>query len=114
MTHRFVVIGSNSFSGSHFIRHLLQENYEVVGVSRSEEMHSVFLPYRWGGTELTNYRFYQIDLNHDLQALMQIINDFQPEYVVNLLRKGWWLKVGRLLSIGIKPMWWGKCAFMIN
>jgi dTDP-glucose 4,6-dehydratase len=88
MTHRFVVIGSNSFSGSHFIQHLLQENYEVIGVSRSEELHSVFLPYRWGKTELINYRFYQMDLNHDLQALMQIIKDFQPEYVVNFAAQG--------------------------
>jgi len=88
MTHRFVVIGSNSFSGSHFIQHLLQENCEVIGVSRSEEIHSVFLPYRWGKTELTHYKFYQIDLNHDLQALMQIINDFQPEYVVNFAAQG--------------------------
>ena len=88
MTNRFVVIGSNSFSGSHFIQHLLQENCEVVGVSRSEELHSVFLPYRWGKNELSPYQFYQIDLNHDLQALMQVINDFQPEYVVNFAAQG--------------------------
>jgi dTDP-glucose 4,6-dehydratase len=88
MTNRFVVIGSNSFSGSHFIQHLLQENCEVVGVSRSEELHSVFLPYRWGKNELSPYQFYQIDLNRDLHALMQIINDFQPEYVVNFAAQG--------------------------
>lgn len=88
MTHRFVVVGSNSFSGSHFIQHLLQENHDVIGVSRSEELHSVFLPYRWGKTELKQYQFYQIDLNHHLPALMKIINDFQPEYVVNFAAQG--------------------------
>ena len=71
MKHRFAVIGSNSFSGSHFIQHLLQKNHEVIGISRSEELPSVFLPYRWGKTEWSQYQFYQFDLNHDLQALMQ-------------------------------------------
>ena len=88
MTHRFVVVGSNSFSGSHLILHLLQEDYEVIGVSRSEELHSVFLPYRWEEAESIQYKFYQIDLNHDLLALMQVINDFQPEYVVNFAAQG--------------------------
>lgn len=88
MTHRFLVVGSNSFSGSHFIQHLIREDYEVIGVSRSEELNSVFLPYRWGKTRLKQYQFYQIDLNHDLQTLMQIINDFQPEYVVNFAAQG--------------------------
>jgi len=88
MNYRFVVIGSNSFSGSHFIQHLLRQNHEVIGVSRSEEINSVFLPFRWQKTEPEKYRFCQLDLNLDLQALMQTINDFQPEYVVNFAAQG--------------------------
>ncbi|WP_156491547.1 NAD-dependent epimerase/dehydratase family protein, partial [Oleiphilus sp. HI0123] len=33
MADRFLVIGSNSFSGSHFVEHLLEQGYEVIGVS---------------------------------------------------------------------------------
>ena len=44
---RFLVIGSNSFSGSSFIRHLLKEDHDVMGISRSEEIHQVYLPYKW-------------------------------------------------------------------
>lgn len=88
MNYRFVVIGSNSFSGSHFIQHLLRQNHEVIGVSRSEEINSVFLPFRWQKTEPDKYQFRQLDLNFDLQALIQTINDFQPEYVVNFAAQG--------------------------
>ena len=42
MRNKFLVIGSNSFSGSHFVDHLLQEELDVVGVSRSEQPDNVF------------------------------------------------------------------------
>ena len=44
---KILVIGSNSFSGSHFIAEALQAGHNVWGVSRSEEATKVFLPYRW-------------------------------------------------------------------
>ena len=43
---RFAVIGSNSFSGAHFVNYLLDKSYEVLGISRSVEPHSIFLPYK--------------------------------------------------------------------
>ena len=42
---RFLVIGSNSFSGAQFIKYLLHHEHQVLGVSRSAELHPVFLPY---------------------------------------------------------------------
>jgi len=44
---KIMVIGSNSFSGSDFTDLLLEdEQNEVVGISRSPEKASLFLPYR--------------------------------------------------------------------
>ena len=43
----FLVIGSNSFSGSHFVAKAIQEGFDVWGVSRSNEYNSIFLPYKW-------------------------------------------------------------------
>ena len=43
----FLVIGSNSFSGSHFVKKALSSGYEVMGISRSEEPSTAFLPYKW-------------------------------------------------------------------
>jgi dTDP-glucose 4,6-dehydratase len=79
---RFLVIGSNSFSGASFVDHLLERGYEVTGVSRSPEPHPAFLPYRWGSRQ-SGFHFRQCDLNHDLDALMDMVAAERPEYVVN-------------------------------
>ena len=44
---KVLVIGSNSFSGSHFVAEALGAGHAVWGVSRSPEPNPVFLPYRW-------------------------------------------------------------------
>lgn len=79
---KVLVIGSNSFSGSDFIDLLLERrDYDVVGVSRSPEKGALFLPYK--SKNSNNFRFFQIDLNRDMEKLDQILEDFQPEYIVN-------------------------------
>jgi dTDP-glucose 4,6-dehydratase len=79
---KVLVIGSNSFSGSDFIDLLLEkENYEVIGVSRSPEKSALFLPYKHRNSSA--FRFFQIDLNRDLDRLITIIEVFRPEYIVN-------------------------------
>src|SRR5580704_17142422 len=79
---KVVVIGSNSFSGSDFIDLLLEKGgYQVIGVSRSPEKGSLFLPYKTKCNE--NFQFFQIDLNKDLSRFNQIIDTFQPDFIVN-------------------------------
>lgn len=81
MSERIVVIGSNSFSGASFVDAALDGGLETIGISRSPEPSPVFLPYRRRKT--ATFRFYQLDLNHDLPEIMDRINDFRPDYVVN-------------------------------
>ncbi len=84
MTEKIFVIGSNSFSGASFIDYALQGGTEIIGVSRSQEAERVFLPYRWHGEKnLSRFRFYQLDLNRDIDFIMGLINDFRPDYVIN-------------------------------
>ena len=65
-----LVLGSNSFSGASFVRHLLQQGVDVIGASRSPEAAPVFLPYQWlPAKQLSRFRFLQLDLNHQLDAL---------------------------------------------
>lgn len=87
MKNRFLIIGSNSFSGAQFIKYLLQNDYEVVGISRSEEINAVYLPYKWEKFE-GNFRFHQIDINHQLDELIDIMVDFKPEFIVNFAAQG--------------------------
>ncbi|MDN3509277.1 MAG: GDP-mannose 4,6-dehydratase [Candidatus Neptunochlamydia sp.] len=79
---KVLVIGSNSFSGSDFIDLLLEkEDYEVIGISRSAEKDSLFLPYR--AKNSPRFTFEQIDLNKDISKLDRLLNSFQSEYIVN-------------------------------
>jgi len=79
---KVVVIGSNSFSGSDYVDLLLEKGeYNVLGISRSPEKTSSFLPYKRHGQE--NFRFLQADFNKDLDLIETELDAFQPEYIVN-------------------------------
>jgi len=80
MSEKIIVIGSNSFSGASFVPFAIDAGFEVVGVSRSEEPNPVFLPYKYSGGDI---EFHQLDLNHNLDKIMVLINAKKPEYVVN-------------------------------
>ena len=77
-----VVIGSNSFSGSDFIDLLLDnEQNEVIGISRSAEKSALFLPYK--RCQWADFKFYQMDLNTNMPQIIELLDSFAPEYVVN-------------------------------
>jgi len=82
MTQKILVIGSNSFSGSHFVHHALQKGSHVIGMSRSHKPHDVFLPFTWTQPK-GEYTFHAYDLNHHLDEIMACIHHEKPEYVVN-------------------------------
>lgn len=84
MPDRILVLGSNSFSGSHFVAHALAAGCEVAAVSRSPEPHPVFLPYRWGGgPPADRFSFHRLDLNTDLDAILALTDELRPELFVN-------------------------------
>ena len=86
MESRVVVLGSNSFSGSHFVSYLLERGHEVVGMSRSAEPHAAFLPYKWSAAadqHTGKFSFQRADLNDDFDTVCQVIGDLRPEWVVN-------------------------------
>ena len=78
-----VVIGSNSFSGSDFADHLLGEtSYNVVGISRSPEKSALFLPYK-KHRDLSRFTFHALDMNRDMPAILSLLDELQPAYIVN-------------------------------
>lgn len=82
MSGKVLVIGSNSFSGAQFVSYLLDQEQDVVGVSRSAQPHKAFLPYRWNGKD-GRFTFHRIDLNHDLDALDAIMRAEKTTHVIN-------------------------------
>jgi dTDP-glucose 4,6-dehydratase len=87
MNKRFLVIGSNSFSGAYFVKDLLDRGDQVLGVSRSDEPHKVFLPYKWQ-THKGGFSFHQIDINHQIEELLHLVKEQKPEFVVNFAAQG--------------------------
>lgn len=78
---KILVVGSNSFSGSSFVRYALGRQARVIGTSRSPEPVRSLLPYKW--VDHSNFAFHQLDLNNDLDEMMALIKNEQPDYVVN-------------------------------
>ena len=86
---KFLVIGSNSFSGAYFVRHVLlnHANARVVGISRSDELPIPMRAYHEVNTN-NNFQFHQLDLNQDFDKVQALIDFEQPEYIVNFAAQG--------------------------
>ncbi len=87
---KFLIIGSNSFSGSNFVSCLIKRKKKVFGVSRSKEKNSIFSSYK----NLPNYKKYfkfqkiNLNKNYDLNKLEKLIEKFKPEAIVNYAAQG--------------------------
>ncbi len=82
---RVVVLGANSFSGQDFVDLLLDDpDRQVLGISRSAERSRLFLRYKDREREqLDRYVYHALDLNRDLDVVIAMIDDFQPDAIVN-------------------------------
>ncbi|SIO40195.1 dTDP-glucose 4,6-dehydratase [Bradyrhizobium erythrophlei] len=79
---KYLILGSNSFSGATFADFLAAEGHDVVATSRSDEPHKAFLPYKWQKRP-GKVRFRRIDLNHDLDRLKTLLVSERPTHIVN-------------------------------
>ena len=74
---KYLILGSNSFSGATFADHLAAAGHDVLATSRSVEPHRACLPYTWQARP-GKVRFRRIDLNHDLDALKALVDQRTP------------------------------------
>lgn len=79
---RFLVLGSNSFSGATMCDYLAEQGYDVLATSRSDEPHEAMLPYRWTARKGAVH-FSRVDINHDLDALKDLLARHKPTHVIN-------------------------------
>jgi len=86
---KFFVLASNSFTGSHFVDHVLKNtDAEVVGISRSPEYNPVLLPYLYRKEKSKRFTFYQLDVNNNLPDILGLVDRFKPDYVMNYSAQG--------------------------
>jgi len=83
MKTKILVLGSNSFSGASFVNYSLNNNYSVVGISRSKQPNNVFLPYSNNSFQEDHFEFHQLDINNNIDKIINLINRQQPEYIFN-------------------------------
>lgn len=84
MSEKLFVIGSNSFTGSSFIRYTLRNGFDIQGTSRSAPPAKPFLPYTWDSSKTAGrFEFAQLDLNTHTDEIVQRVADFRPAYIFN-------------------------------
>lgn len=80
---KIVVLGSNSFSGQDFIDLLLDDpSLTIIGVSRSTEKNEFYLRYK-KRKDLSRYRFFQMDMNRDMDRFLAMLDAERPDSIVN-------------------------------
>ena len=85
---RFLIVGSNSFSGSNCVNQLLKKDYHVWGISRSKEPNKIFLPYKsLDEDKLNKFVFNRLDLNYDLKIL-DLIDGQKITHIINFAAQG--------------------------
>jgi dTDP-glucose 4,6-dehydratase len=123
-THTFLVLGSNSFTGAHFVEVLLEGGHEVLAASRSSEPSPVFLPYRWAESpspRTGRLEVHRLDLNDDLGAILALVQEKRPEFVVNfaaqsMVAQSWdrpedWFRTNTLATVALHEGL-RRCAFL--
>ena len=86
---KYLVLGSNAFSAGSFIRYIIEneEHAEVFAISRSQEYPASLLAYK-NSDKIKQVQFFQYDLNHDLEKIVELIEIEQIEYIVNFAAQG--------------------------
>lgn len=84
---RYAVLGSNSFAGAALVARLVADGASVIGLNRSEESSSIFLPYR-ALSASENYSFCKADINNDLDRILSTLDAFGPEVIVDFAGQG--------------------------
>ena len=86
---KIAILGSNSFSGSHLVDYFLKNTgLEIIGISRSPEYPSLFLPYLYRKERSPRFRFFQLNINTELPEIIRLLDQEKPEVIVNFAAQG--------------------------
>lgn len=81
---KILILGSNSYAGTAFVKYLLKKKYKVFSTSRSSEKKSPFNIYK-ENINYQNYKFQKIDINRgeDLNNLKKMIKKNKVHVIVD-------------------------------
>lgn len=117
---KYLVLGSNSFSGATFVDYLAEQGLDVLATSRSAEPHAALLPYRWHERP-GHVRFERVDINHDLEKLDRLLKRERPTHIVNfaaqsMVGESWlnpdhWMQTNVVATVRLHELL-RRCDFM--
>ncbi|WP_435090525.1 GDP-mannose 4,6-dehydratase [Candidatus Pelagibacter bacterium nBUS_30] len=82
---KVLILGSNSFAGSCYVDHLLNNKYQVYGVSRSNERK--IAKYKFN-KNIKNFKFIKADINKNISIFKKLILENKFKYIVDFLGQG--------------------------
>ena len=84
---KYLVLGSNSFAGGSFVNYCVNQGNQVVGINRSPETSQIFLPIL-NNPNKDNYCFHNLDINKDNDEVLNKIDEFKPDVIVDFAGQG--------------------------
>ncbi len=89
MKKKILILGSNSFSGSHLIRYLLYKNFFVIGCSLSSKSEEKFnCMHQIPEKIVKNFVFKKININKEFFKLKKLIIRYKPNIIIDFLGQG--------------------------
>lgn len=82
-----MVVGSNSFSGSHMVDVLLDKGHQVIGVGRGPIPPPEFAPFR-KNPRLDSFLFHQLNINSDQSGLVDLVAEHKPSHILSFAAQG--------------------------
>ena len=77
---KILILGSNSYLGSSFVRYMQDKKYTLYLFSRSKLLPQRFLPFKINNK---NIIFYKLDINKDLNKIIKFIKNKKPDFIIN-------------------------------
>ena len=84
---KILILGSNSFSGSHLSNFLISKKFKVYGISQSKLYPKRFNVF--SNSNLNKYfNFYKLDINKDFKKIEKLILKIKPKIIIDFLGQG--------------------------
>ena len=83
---KFCVLGGGGSFGLHTSKYLLEEGHQVLGIGRAEPKQRCFS--LGVGEGNGNYQYQALHVGNELDLLLEVLEDFKPQIVVNFAAQG--------------------------
>lgn len=89
MKKKILILGSNSFSGSHLVHYLLKKKFFIIGCSLSKMSEPKFnCLHQLQKHTLKNFIFKKINIINEFSKLKKLIQEHKPEIIIDFMGQG--------------------------